>query len=1211
MAIGKPLLVNQRRDVERAVVSSQTQQLSSNVPSQKINFMSYDIGQANAKASRAVPDELLNMVNKGLEAKLYMDNTKREFKRLSLMEDWQKSNMDFQGRFAQARTPDAQATVIADYENDTQNRIGEYTESQGRGVKQQAQLADLRNTANTQFSKFSVTHQNNIFKQTSGMLATDTATIAQSVAEDVNVDPVVAFKKIADNFGEMVGIGALDKATAQYQQGLLQDKMITGRSGLFARNYAKDILAEGRDLPSDKDFKTQINGVMGLELDERRLKLASRAFTDTYYKELKASNSRIAAEDAHNKEAISADLAVFKTKLDTEILDKTLTAENKQALHEEAKQYDSVIDGFSESVLLKLDAVQYGTASQPQVDHFTLGQGGLDLQAVLESGGVDYYDLEAVEYAMRNAPGEYAGMNENTILGVVRHYRNENAKLVTEFSKRTPLLLKTNMVAAMQNTKIFLQSDEAGMGAKFWNAIKDTTALNWESVFANDLEYGKAFARVQSVLGQAASSGTGPFDKDEIGDNIPARTEALNSFIQQTIVTEFGAATGQKRDKVKAAKAKLVEGDKDQARSNFRLGGTTAKGKPYAGALQDSAKNLTDTLSKQGVEKYQGITERIATDLKRMKAEAQPEWVKTSDKILAAGGSKIVEKIPTMKDVASMVMGNVPTSYITGVKNKKLLNELQDMVGRPLTPDELAGKDEDINEMSRTIIKRDSQIPVVGFITSIFSGSAAETEKKLENLAYEFKHQSLEGIQKGLELAQPKPEPTLQEPTPQETTSEGTPVVATPTTATDDLAEGAKENPFVQTIVGSINDLLGGSATTAEAAYDESAATQGVSQINSYSDYLETVESGAIGRTNEFTADPSNVVDQVNYGHGIKATPEVRATVSRMQAEGKSVKEINDFTLGVAIKEHSRLAKSVYNKNLGGGIPYESQPQKVQELLTELNFNTSGGLAGWPTLVGAAKAGDYETVAKEMYLDTDKGGAGAVRRNKYRKEYFGDISSIKRSAEKEIAPPKIKKMETLAPSLASKVLPTAPKLYAKAMAGDRGIWKEDTFSGEEQAQLKDIVAEKIKKGNFLISYSDYDEEAGSKIGYGMEAPDSSQGLKFSLGQARIVRHGNKIMVADEWDIDSPEKINEMPVMDRMATLFEKVKSGDTSMYGFAHLIGEAFGPQAGEGASIRATIGTAKSLNLSKAQLAKIPQLKQYEAENKHRINPENLGKFA
>jgi hypothetical protein len=591
--------------------------------------------------------------------------------------------------------------------------------------------------------------------------------------------------------------------------------MITERSGLFARNYAKDVLAEGRELPSDKEFKTQINGVMGLELSERRLKLASRSFTDTYYKELKAFNSQVAAEDAHNKEAISEDLAAFEAEYKEEILDKLLTPERKEELINKAKQFDGVEDGYSGRIKVLLDAVQFGTSSQIQVDEFTVGQAGLDLQAVLHAGGqaghgVDYYDLEAVEYAARNAGGEYAGMNENTILGIVKHYRNENAKLVTEFSKRTPLLLKTNMVAAMQNTEIFLQSDEAGMGEKFWNAIKATSALNWESVFSQDLEYGKAFARVQSVLKQAAISGTGkgnPFSKEEIGDDVPARTEALNSFIQQTIVTEFGAATAQKRDKVKAAKDKLVEGDKDQSRRNFRLGGTTAKGQPYAGALQDSAKNLTDTLSKQGVDKYQGITERIATDLKRMKAEAQPEWVKTADKTLAAIGSKIVEKIPTMKDVASMVMGNVPTSYITGVKNKKLLNELQDMVGRPLTPDELAGKDEDINEMSRTIIKRDSQIPVVGFITSIFSGSAAETEKKLENLAYEFKHQSLEGIQKGLESAKPKPEPL--------------PVVKKPSTAIEDLAQGAEGNPLLKGAMELASSVLSPSEAEGASTYQD------------------------------------------------------------------------------------------------------------------------------------------------------------------------------------------------------------------------------------------------------------------------------------------------------------------------------------------------------------------------------------------------------
>ena len=41
MAIGKPLLVNQRREVERPVLAAQTQGLSSNVAAQKIVMADY------------------------------------------------------------------------------------------------------------------------------------------------------------------------------------------------------------------------------------------------------------------------------------------------------------------------------------------------------------------------------------------------------------------------------------------------------------------------------------------------------------------------------------------------------------------------------------------------------------------------------------------------------------------------------------------------------------------------------------------------------------------------------------------------------------------------------------------------------------------------------------------------------------------------------------------------------------------------------------------------------------------------------------------------------------------------------------------------------------------------------------------------------------------------------------------------------------------
>jgi hypothetical protein len=192
-------------------------------------------------------------------------------------------------------------------------------------------------------------------------------------------------------------------------------------------------------------------------------------------------------------------------------------------------------------------------------------------------------------------------------------------------------------------------------------------------------------------------------------------------------------------------------------------------------------------------------------------------------------------------------------------------------------------------------------------------------------------------------------------------------------------------------------------------------------------------------------------------------------------------------------------------------------------------------------------------------------------------------------------------------------LATPKRAYARAMLGDRGIWKEDLFTDSEHNTLKNIAVNKIKQGNYNLSYKDWNKEAGSKINYKMGMPDKTdtQNLKFTLGKASIVRSGNRIMVVDEWDIDSPTKLNEKPVGERIEQLYKKVKSGKVSAYGFGHILAEAFGPQGGEGASIRATLGSAKSLGLTQAQLAKIPDLKSYEAKNKSRINPDNIGKFA
>ena len=145
--------------------------------------------------------------------------------------------------------------------------------------------------------------------------------------------------------------------------------------------------------------------------------------------------------------------------------------------------------------------------------------------------------------------------------------------------------------------------------------------------------------------------------------------------------------------------------------------------------------------------------------------------------------------------------------------------------------------------------------------------------------------------------------------------------------------------------------------------------------------------------------DPSKKVTQTNYGFGVKVTPEVQTIIDTMRAKGKSESEIADATLLYAISQKSALARKRFNgPDIGkgfseGDISYEDQPERVQELLTEIEYSTGGGLLGYEKLVEAARKGDYEKVKEEMLLDPSK--QGAPRRNDLRKAYFSDLAPKK------------------------------------------------------------------------------------------------------------------------------------------------------------------------------------------------------------------------
>lgn len=1235
MAIGKPLLVKERQGVQQSVLAAQGQPLSANVPAQKLQFADYNIGMQSALASHAVGKELANMVGAGVQAKLYIDQTKQEYQRLNLMEEWQKADTQYNADFAKAMTPEAQQGVLDAYSKDLETRTTNWRKALPNTADSQKYLSFLRNGSQKQYSKFSTNVAQGLHKRTVDLEQLNIKRIAQSLVTEKNSDVVSGMNATQASYANLVKIGALQPEAAEFAYSQLQDTVVNGRANLFAADLAKEYALGGAPLPTDEELNERLNSAMGMKLDDRRLTMARETYTDAFYKEVTEFNRQSNAEETMAKRNMRSKIAAFEAEYKQQLLDMDGRADPEWIARtvERAKQFDTAWQpGYSQELERKLKGLKWGDASATQIEHFTEGEGVEYIQTYLKRKGSHFLDLEELEHLMRSQKGDYAGMNERTILGIVKYWRKENEGIRQNVHKASESILQSTLMDSLKNPAIL---NKDAMNDALWSALGAkgfATSLNWQNVFSNDPEYQTAFQTVKGLIQTAHDQGTGPFQDKYMQLPHNERIVHLEDFIKMQVGKVFGQVTAKQMQQKRQEQATLEQRGEAEARTSisqtFQAGGKDPRTKRMVpGAISYRTASTAAELEAQRTEAYNSFKSRIDTERKRLEYEALPEPVKFIDRFIPTM-PKVEVGSPTLSSIGSAIMGSTPAGYITDKLNRQLQNTMEEKLGRPLTEGELAGEDQQVNELASMIIKEKEQSTVGKFFDWFWSdGSSSDREIAMDNLLYDIKNKSLEGIKRGVEQVQP---PTEAQPT-TEVLEESIPVAKQPPTAVDDLVKGMADNPIVQTLVGGANQVFGAGAEAEAAPASQYAVQAGDTMSSIARQYGIPV--------NELIALNPNISDPnvIGIGDAINVPQQAMPPRISQDAPAQNVDtNIQQWLDAINRAEGGKGAETPLGMGHGSGKPAKTSEEayrrgkawinrRIKEFESnkgrKIKFAAERGLLNPnPTLEKAVDSSGRFTPAFQRYM-AEQWAPGSVSKNKKfldtlrpaeREKNPNWLANVQQAYSGNQTPASLdSEPETLSPSLASEVVPTAPKLYAKAMSGDRGVWKEDVFSGEEQSQLKDIVAKKIKQGKFLISYSDYDEEGGSKISYGMEMPDSSQGLKFALGKAQIVRHGDKILVVDEWDIDSPEKINEMQFFDKVGTIYEKMRSGDISMYGLAHLMGEAFGPQSGEGASIRATIGTAKSLKLSKAQLAKIPQLKDYEASNKHRINPDNLGQFA
>ena len=559
MAIGKPLLVTERQGVARynplqPVLAPKTQQLSSNVPVQKIALADYNIGMQNVKSSFAVSDELVNMVEAGVKAKLYIDNTKRDYKRLNLMEEWQQSDMEYNAQFAKARTPEAQQAVLADYDTNLQQRTGNWRKHIGVDVESEKSLSSLRTGSQKQYSAFSTNIENSLHQQTVSLHKNTIKRTAQSLVEDKNSDVISGLQTIKDTTASLVAIGALLPEIAQDSLKTMTDKIVTGRSTLFATDFAQTAIASGQ-YPTDDVFKTQMEGVMGMKLGERRLKLLKESFTDAFFKEMGERNRQVKAQETFALDITEEGRLKLEAEVNEAIDNKAVSPELKDKLIKRAHAFDYAKRGYGLQIEKKLREAEYGTSYKPFVEYFTIGEGRKVILETIKASGTSYFDLKELRSHLEAMGGKYEGMNESTIREIITHWRGINQSTRKGLFDQTEDVMQVTLMSILRETVTSPDDRPEWLKGETLKKLKvagpmltkmaDPMHLDWSKTMQYSKAHSKAWNITLADVQAEFDSKQGVFSKDNLNQPADTQRAMLESYVVRLIDKNFSDAVNE------------------------------------------------------------------------------------------------------------------------------------------------------------------------------------------------------------------------------------------------------------------------------------------------------------------------------------------------------------------------------------------------------------------------------------------------------------------------------------------------------------------------------------------------------------------------------------------------------------------------------------------------------------------------------------------
>ena len=564
MAIGKPLLITEKQPVQTPVLAAQTTPLSPNVAAQKLSFADYGIGQANAKASFAVTDELINMASVVGQAAVYVDKTKKEHVRLDMMKDWQETDSEFAEQYADAVTYAEKTAVISGYKDSIGTRAKNYQSVGGSSIEAQKSLASLSNASRSALSKMNISSAQRLVSETKSGYDLEVKKITEKIKNDPTADLGIEFQKFRDIENQRVKMGLKTREQAEFDQIIWQRAAHVSRGGLEGKAYAKSYIEEGLPLPDDSDILKHYTDRTEMTLDE----ISSKAYIDSvhsvYVKKIRQFNTEETAERTATTNSYYEEKRENTRLLDSAMATRELDDSAVQVFTAIAKSFGPEYEGLIEG---KINSYLYGAANAGIVAQYTDSAAVRDIQNTREYMSEGFIDIDKV---VADLP---SSVNENEKAAITRKLLEENQKISKD--------IKSQVANVGSGVLGDILSPKTALGKRASELISDSLneeirlglakggRLNWKEVMSADSDLGAIWNGVISTVKGYYDLGKGKADPEYMkGRTATQRFEDMRGMLETEFTTQIVAKLDDLADlkaEAAATEAEIIAGAKADA----------------------------------------------------------------------------------------------------------------------------------------------------------------------------------------------------------------------------------------------------------------------------------------------------------------------------------------------------------------------------------------------------------------------------------------------------------------------------------------------------------------------------------------------------------------------------------------------------------------------------------------------------------------------